>query len=73
MKNKIIKVNDTFQKNYQYEITEPIGMNFDSEFKPYITPQEMLELGVFGGVYFSFRQSILIDAILLKINEIKIL
>jgi hypothetical protein len=53
MKNKIIKVNDTFQKNYQYEITEPIGMNFDSEFKPYITPQEMLELGVFGGVYFS--------------------
>jgi hypothetical protein len=53
MKNKTLKVNDKYQKNYTYELTEPVGKNFDSEFKPQLTPKEMLELGVFGGVYFS--------------------
>lgn len=53
MKKKLIIVNDIFQKDYTYEIIEPVGGNFDPEFKPYLTPQEMLELGVFGGVYFN--------------------
>ena len=48
---KVIKVNDKMQKGYQYELTAPAGKNFDAEFKPQLTPQEMLELGVFGGVY----------------------
>lgn len=48
---KIIIVNDKMQKDYKYEITEPMGDNFDSEFKPELTPKEMLELGVFGGRY----------------------
>lgn len=39
------------QKNYKYELTEPIGKNFDPEFKPDLTPKEMLEIGVFGGRY----------------------
>lgn len=51
MKKKIIKVNDRMQKGYTYELTEPIGKNFDQRFKPMLTPQQMLELGVFGGVY----------------------
>ena len=39
------------QTNYRYELSEPAGKNFDPIFKPDLTPQEMLELGVFGGVY----------------------
>ena len=46
-----ITVNDLMQKDYQYELLAPIGKKFDSEFKPHLTPKEMLELGVFGGVY----------------------
>lgn len=48
---RIIEVNDKMQKNYKYELTEPMGKNFDERFKPNLTPKQMLELGVFGGVY----------------------
>lgn len=51
MKKKTIRVNDLMQKNYKYELTEPMGKNFDPLFKPSLTPKEMLALGVFGGVY----------------------
>lgn len=51
MRKKIIKVNDRMQKNYSYQLTEPMGKNFDPRFKPDLTPQQMLEIGVFGGVY----------------------
>ncbi len=50
MKKKVI-VNDKMQKNYQYFLTEEIGKNFDKDFKPQLTPKQMLELGVFGGIY----------------------
>ena len=49
---KKIVVNDDMQKGYEYECTQPPGKNFDSEFKPHLTPKEMLELGIFGGLYF---------------------
>lgn len=39
------------QTGYIYELTVPVGKYFDPEFKPSLTPKEMLELGVFGGVY----------------------
>ncbi len=41
------------QSGYEYELTEPMGKNFDPEFHPDLTPQEMLELGVFGGKYMT--------------------
>ena len=51
MKKKIVIVNDKMQKNYRYELTEPVGKNFHKDFKPDLSPKEMLEMGVFGGVY----------------------
>lgn len=50
-KNKIVRVNDKMQQGYEYELTEPMGKNFDSEFNPELTPVEMLAMGVFCGVY----------------------
>lgn len=49
--HKKITVHDKMQKGYNYTCSEPIGKNFDPEFKPDLTPQEMLALGVFGGIY----------------------
>jgi hypothetical protein len=48
---KKIFVHDKMQKHYAYELSEPVGKNFDFRFKPDLTPKEMLGLGVFGGVY----------------------
>jgi hypothetical protein len=50
---KTIIVNDPVQKGYTYTLTEKMGVNFDPVFKPHLTPKEMLELGVFGGIYFA--------------------
>lgn len=50
MKKRII-VHDKMQSNYVYYLSEPVGKNFDSEFKSELSPKEMLRLGIFGGVY----------------------
>jgi hypothetical protein len=50
---KKIIVSDVIQKKYSYETSAPMGRNFHPEFKPDLTPKEMLKLGIFGGVYFS--------------------
>jgi len=41
------------QKGYVYYLTEPVGRNFHPEFKPELTPKQMLEMGVFGGKYMT--------------------
>jgi hypothetical protein len=48
---RIVVVNDDVQKKYRYECIEPVGKHFDPEFKPDLTPKQMLALGVFGGNY----------------------
>jgi len=48
-----VTVNDKMQKNYVYYLSEREGRGFDLEFKPELTPKELLELGVFGGKYMT--------------------
>ena len=52
-RGKLVIVNDKMQRRYRYFLTEPVGRNFDPEFKPELTPKEMLALGVFGGKYMT--------------------
>ncbi len=48
---KVIIVNDKMQKGYRYILSAPEGRAFDPEFKPDLSPKQMLHLGVFGGRY----------------------
>ncbi len=48
---RVVLVNDAMQKGYRYTLTAPAGKRFDPRFKPDLSPKDMLELGVFGGVY----------------------
>jgi hypothetical protein len=46
-------VRDKMQRKYEYLRTEPMGKNFHPDFKPELTPKQMLEMGVFGGKYMT--------------------
>ena len=48
-----LTVNDSYQRNYHYSLSAPTGRKFDPRFQPDLSPKQMLELGVFGGVYFA--------------------
>ena len=48
-----VRVTDRMQKGYVYWLTVPTGRGFDPDFKPELTPREMLALGIFGGKYMS--------------------
>ena len=48
---KTVVVNDKMQKGYRYKLVEPMGKNFAPDFKPDLSPKQILALGAFGGVY----------------------
>ncbi|TFG95032.1 MAG: hypothetical protein E4H13_13965 [Calditrichales bacterium] len=52
MKDIRVEISDKMQ-HYIYYRSQPAGKNFDPEFKPELTPKEMLTLGVFGGKYMN--------------------
>jgi hypothetical protein len=52
-KPKYISVNDLMQKGYRYALSAPAGRRFDPEFRPELTPKQMLALGVFCGKYMT--------------------
>jgi hypothetical protein len=53
MSRRTITVNDKMQKGYCYQLSAPTGRNFDPEFRPELTPREMLRLGIFCGKYMT--------------------
>jgi hypothetical protein len=53
MAARLVTVNDRMQKRYRYRLTESVGRNFDPDFRPQLTPKQMLGLGVFGGKYMT--------------------
>jgi hypothetical protein len=48
-----IEVNDRVQSGYRYVRTAPVGRDFHPDFRPDLTPKQMLRLGVFGGKYMT--------------------
>ena len=53
MRQRSVTVRDKMQNGYRYALTAPVGRGFDPEFKPQLTPAQMLRLGVFGGKYMT--------------------
>ena len=53
MTMKRIIVNDKMQSGYSYELSAPTGRDFAAGFTPELTPQQMLEMGVFEGHYLT--------------------
>ena len=48
---------DKMQQGYTYLLQEEMGKNFACDFKPELTPKEMLEMGVFEGKYLNDCQN----------------
>jgi hypothetical protein len=45
MRPRTVIVDDLMQQGYSYTLVEREGQNFDGEFRPELTPKEMLTLG----------------------------
>ena len=52
-KKRVVAVNDKMQKAYRYTLTAGVGRGFHPDFKPQLTPAQMLALGVFAGKYMT--------------------
>jgi len=52
-RKRTVVVNDLMQTDYVYRLVEPMGENFHADFRPELTPRELLEMGVFGGKYMT--------------------
>jgi hypothetical protein len=53
VKQRTVLVNDRMQRGYRYVLVAAAGRNFDPDFRPDLTPPEMLQLGIFGGKYMT--------------------
>lgn len=51
VKKTIVTVSDRMQKRYRYILSARPGKDFAPDFRPQLTPAQMLALGAFGGRY----------------------
>lgn len=50
---RTVQVRDKMQRNYSYTLDRPYGRIEDPDFKPELTPLQMLHLSVFEGKYLN--------------------
>jgi hypothetical protein len=53
VKKRSVTANDKMQRGYRYVLSAPTGQQFAPDFRPELTPAEMLSLGVFCGKYLT--------------------
>ena len=53
----VVFVDDKMQHDYSYHLVEPAGENFAPDFKPELTPIEMLKENILTTVVTSFPNS----------------
>ncbi len=53
MNRRWIEVNDLMQRGYAYCLVARKGSDFHADFRPELSPKQMLALGVFGGKYMT--------------------
>jgi len=44
MRRRIVIVSDKMQRGYRYVLSAPAGRDFDPQFRPDLSPKQMLEL-----------------------------
>ena len=52
-RTRVVTVRDQMQEGYRYELTASRGRDFHPDFRPELTPKQMLALGVFCGKYMT--------------------
>jgi hypothetical protein len=53
MSGRWVEVDDLMQQGYAYRRVARAGRDFHADFRPQLTPPQMLSLGVFGGKYMT--------------------
>ena len=46
MTKRHVEVDDLMQHGYTYRLSEPMGKDFHADFRPELTPKQLLALGV---------------------------
>ena len=52
-KGTVVHIYNRMEKSYKYTLEENPGENMATDFNPYVTPEEMLSMGVFEGKYLN--------------------
>lgn len=53
MKPRWVEVDDLMQRGYAYVLSAPAAKDFHVDFRPELSPKQMLALGIFGGKYMT--------------------